>query len=103
MTLRLKGGSQGTRSSLRGRPAMEATAKLESGPALAVMASDALGLRVGPGVTGTGLPQPKPTTNGRMVPAGSRWASGFSVTRPRLRGSRAPGGAGAEGGGDTGE
>src|SRR3990172_2762529 len=87
---RSKGGSQGTRPSLRGRPAMEATAKLDSGPAAAVRASAAFGLRVELGFTGTGLPQPKPTRNRRRVPPGSRWANGFKVTRPRLRGRRAP-------------
>src|SRR3989304_6258990 len=90
MTLELKGGSQGTRPNLRGRPATAATAKLETGPAPAVRARAALGFCVALGFTGTGLPQPKPTTNRRMVPAGSRWASGFSVTRPRLRGRRSP-------------
>src|SRR3990172_5500349 len=103
MTLELKGGSQGTRSSLRGRPAMAATAKLESGPAPAVRASAALGFRVAFGFTGTGFPQPKPTRNRRSVPAGSRWARGFNVTRPRPRGRGAAGGAAPGGGGEAGE
>ena len=34
------------------------------------------------GFTGVGLPQPNPTTTIMTVPAGSRWASGFSVSLP---------------------
>ena len=39
---------------------------MERGPAPATMARAAFGLREAPGFTGTGLPQPNPTTNRRM-------------------------------------
>ena len=68
-----------------------ATRQLAAGPANEIQTLSRRGFRRLCGLTGTGLAQPnagKPTSASMMgkrtVPTGSIWASGLSVTRPRL-------------------
>ena len=68
---------------LTGTAHKEATITLEIGPANETVAMpERMWLPNLVGFTGVGLPQPNPTTTIMTVPAGSRCASGFSVSLP---------------------
>lgn len=59
-------------------------------PASDINAASLRGLRKLNGSKRTGLPQPNPTRNMRIVPTGSRCASGLNDSRPSSRGFGSP-------------
>ncbi len=64
------------------KPKIIARVKFASGPARALIKLPMRGFLKLLGLMRTGLPQPKPSVSKKIVPSGSRWASGLSVTRP---------------------
>ena len=70
------------------RPMIEAMTRLDAGPASATASSPFRRSRRLFGLTGVGLAQPKTNpppsteTTRRSPPIGSKWATGFSVSRP---------------------
>lgn len=67
-----------------------ARARLEAGPAKDIIAESRLGFCKLKGSNCTGFPQPKRTRKSIRVPSGSRWARGFRVRRPWMRGVGSP-------------